>query len=94
MNNVVLMPIPREWEKSVHDVLATGGRPPHDGGMEARVAVLEQIAKDTKETLKEIKEEQRAMRSAHDRDFRILFGALITLALGLAGLMAHGFKWL
>jgi hypothetical protein len=26
-------------------------------------------------------------------DFRILFGALIVVALGLAGLMAKGFRW-
>lgn len=30
----------------------------------------------------------------HDRDFRVLFGALIAVALGLAGLMAKGFHWL
>jgi hypothetical protein len=30
----------------------------------------------------------------HDRDFKILFGALITLALGLSGLMAKGFGWI
>lgn len=29
----------------------------------------------------------------HHRDFRVLFGALIATALGLASLMAHGFKW-
>jgi hypothetical protein len=27
-------------------------------------------------------------------DFRLLFGAIITLALGLGGLMAKGFHWL
>ncbi|GAA3682063.1 MAG: hypothetical protein ABF636_11435 [Acetobacter sp.] len=30
----------------------------------------------------------------HDRDFRVIFGALIAVALGLAGLMAKGFHWL
>lgn len=29
-----------------------------------------------------------------ERDFRILFGALIAVTLGLAGLMARGFGWL
>jgi hypothetical protein len=34
------------------------------------------------------------IRERQDRDFRLLFGALITLALGLGGLMAKGFGWL
>lgn len=80
--------------------------------MDARVAVLEQIAKGTRDTLKEIRDDMREIRgdirrldgrmearftavdARHDRDFRITFGALITPAVGLAALMAHGFKWL
>jgi hypothetical protein len=27
-------------------------------------------------------------------DFRVLFGALIAIAVGLAGIMAKGFHWL
>jgi hypothetical protein len=34
------------------------------------------------------------IRGRQDRDFRILFGSLITVALGLGGLMAKGFGWL
>lgn len=30
----------------------------------------------------------------HDRDFRVIFSALIAATLGLAGLMAKGFHWL
>jgi len=29
-----------------------------------------------------------------ERDFRLAIGAIVTVTLGLAGLMAHGFKWL
>jgi hypothetical protein len=65
---------------------------------------LEQIAKDTKEALVEMKQDARDMRQEFRRefenmrkdargDFRLLFGAIITVALGLAGLMAHGFHW-
>jgi hypothetical protein len=68
--------------------------------MEARVAVLEQIAKDTKDVLVEIKQDIREIRRdnldiRHDQrtDFRLLFGALITTAIGLACLMARGFHW-
>lgn len=68
-----------------------------NGGMDdlaPRVAVLEQIAKDTQGVLKEIKDDLRAMRTSQERDFRLLFGAIITVTLGLAGLMAHGFHWI
>ncbi len=33
------------------------------------------------------------MRSKQELDFRLLFGALITLALGMTGMMAKGFHW-
>ncbi|WP_159105015.1 hypothetical protein [Komagataeibacter kakiaceti] len=64
------------------------------GNMEARIAVLEQIAKDTKDVLKDLKTETSTLRSNQERDFRILFGAIITATLGLAALMAKGFHWL
>ena len=67
--------------------------PPHDPAMEARVAVLEQIAKTTAETLKELREDTRELRRTQERDFRLTWGGLIFLALGLAGLMAKGFNW-
>jgi hypothetical protein len=80
--------------------LPSGGGPPYDSSMEARVAVLEQIAKDTKEILVEMKRDIRELRQDQKSDFRILFAALITATLGLAGMiaglgviMAHGFKW-
>jgi len=84
--------------------------------MEARVAVLEEIAKSNKESLGEIKSELRGMRgevnadlrevrgelqgglrgvrSAHDRDFRITFAAIIAATLGLAWMLAHSLHWL
>jgi hypothetical protein len=33
------------------------------------------------------------MRHRQDADVRLIFGALIALALGLAGMMAKGFHW-
>jgi hypothetical protein len=73
--------------------------------MEARVAVLEEIAKSTKEMLADIRADQRAFRVQTDAnfdklrdqqrtDFRITWGGLIAVALGLAALMAKGFHWL
>lgn len=101
-----------------HDAapLETGGGGGHPPDMEPRVAVLEQIAKSTEASLREIKDELRATRSdlgqkfdalrtdvekkssdhrdRQERDFRLVFGALIAVALTLAGIMAKGFRWL
>jgi hypothetical protein len=68
-----------------------------------RVAVLEEIAASTKQILTEIRAEMRDMhtglrgdirdlRQRQERDFRLLFGAIILVALGLAGLIAQ--HWL
>jgi phosphate uptake regulator len=84
--------------------LAGDGGPPHDPGMEARVAVLEEIAASTKQAVAAFRQEVQdlrsetsrrddALRDAVESDFRILFGAIITVALGLATLMAKGFHW-
>jgi len=81
-------------------LIELGGAGPHDPGMEARVAVLEEIASTLKASLIEIKTGQEKLREVHDRDFRLTFGAIISVALGLAGLMlglagliAKGFHW-
>lgn len=47
-----------------------------------------------REDIDELKESVQAMRKEAREDFRILFGALVTASLGLAALMAHGFKWI
>lgn len=44
--------------------------------------------------ISELKTDRREHRQATDRNFRLLFGALIVAVLGLAGLMAKGFHWL
>lgn len=67
-----------------------GGGPPHDGGMEARVAKLELAVEYIQRDIAELKEDVRAIRTT---DFRLLFGAIIFVALGLAGIMAKGFEW-
>jgi septal ring factor EnvC (AmiA/AmiB activator) len=60
MVNVHQFPLPGGPNRT--PALPPSGGPPYDPGMEARVAVLEQIAKDTHETLSEIKENLREMR--------------------------------
>jgi hypothetical protein len=72
----------------------------YSGDMEARVAVLEEIARNTKEALGRMEARFDRLdskidnvRDKQERDFRFVFGALITAALGLAAMMAHGFHW-
>jgi cobalamin biosynthesis protein CbiG len=61
--------------------------------MEARVAILEQIAKSTAEALTDIKADLRSMRDKHDSDFRMTFAAGTAAVLGVVALMAKGFRW-
>lgn len=70
------------------------GPPSDDGGMEARVAKLEAAVEHIQTDIRDIKQDVREMRSDMRSDFRLQFGALIAAALGLAGLLAHGFHWI
>lgn len=74
-------------EKAKHG----SGEPPYDGGMEARVAKLEVAIEYIQRDVAELKADVRSIRTT---DFRLLFGAIITVALGLSALMAKGFHWL
>ncbi len=74
--------------------LRRGGAKSYVEEMEARIAVLEQIAQDTKTILVDMKQDIRDIRLDQKTDFRLLFGALITTTIGLACLMARGFHWL
>ena len=69
------------------------GESPHNGGMEARVAKLEAAMEFVQRDLGDIKTDIREIKRDARGDFRLLFGALITVALGLAGMMAKGFGW-
>jgi hypothetical protein len=59
-----------------------------------RVSALEQVAKNAEQAINEIKSDVRELRKTQTTDFRIVFGAIIVTALGLAGLMAKGFHWM
>ena len=74
--------------------LAAAGGSPHDPGMEARVAKLEAHIEHIQRDLNDIKSDVREIKRDARTDFRLLFGALIFVALGLAGLMARGFHWI
>ncbi|WP_246550171.1 hypothetical protein [Photorhabdus caribbeanensis] len=76
-----------------------------DEMLEARVARLESDVEHIKKSIDEVKTDVREMKkdtrtdfkemkSDARTDFRLLFGAIIAVALGLAGLMAKGFHWI
>lgn len=67
-----------------------GGEPP----MEARIARLESDVEYIKRDVGEIKTDLKEIKSEMKSDFKIHFGALIFVAIGLAGIMAKGFGWL
>ncbi|MGQ6371272.1 hypothetical protein ACUNFC_10780 [Serratia sp. IR-2025] len=79
-----------------------------NSGLDSRVARMESdvsyirrdisdIKGDMKEFRNEMKEfrgEIKEIRNDMRGDFRLLFGAIITVTVGLAGIMAKGFGWL
>ena len=73
------------FKKSGH-----GGEPP----MEARIATLESHVEYIRRDIGELKTDVKEIRKEAKDDFRILFSALVAVALGLAGLLAKGFGWL
>jgi len=62
-------------------------------GPAARVAKVEAAVEHIQTDVSEVKSDIRDLRKAAETNFRILFGALIAAALGLAGVMAKGFHW-
>ncbi|MBA3563349.1 MAG: hypothetical protein H0W33_04980 [Gammaproteobacteria bacterium] len=62
--------------------------------MEARIASLEMHVQYIRRDLDEVRIDVRDVKHRQERDFRILFRALIVAVLGLAALMAKGFDWI
>ncbi len=90
--------------RQVDAPLHKGTEPPDNGDMEARVAKLEAGMDYAQRELGDIKATLRGHDGKFDglrgditgirtTDFRLTFGAIIAVALGLAGLMAKGFGW-
>jgi len=79
--------------KNRQEALAPEAAKPQGQNMEARVAVLEEIASSTRGMLKELREDVRSVRDKQEADFRITVALQATSILALAGLMAHGFHW-
>lgn len=84
----------RVADNAGHSPRLTGGGGPT---LEARVAKLEAtmelVQRDVAELKVDVRELRKDITGIRTTDFRLLFGAIITVALGLAGLMAKGFHW-
>lgn len=74
----------------------------HDRQLPIKVAVLETNADRLQHDMNELKTEFREFRkemradimAMRTHDFRLIFGAIITLAVGMAALVAKGFQWI
>jgi hypothetical protein len=90
-DKVVAFPIHQGRHRSTPD----GSGPDDPGpGLEARVAKLEAHIEHIQGDINDIKSDVREIKRDARADFRVLFGAIIFVALGLAGLMAKGFHWI
>lgn len=92
-------PMPTSWELHGESRDKSGSRSDTGGNgggseLEARVARLETHVEYIRRDLDVISADLREHRKETRSDFRILFGALITTALGLAAIMAKGFGWI
>lgn len=63
-------------------------------GMEPRITKLESDVEYIKRDIQDIKSDLKEIKKDAKSDFRMLFGVIITTALGLAAIMAKGFGWI
>jgi predicted nucleic acid-binding Zn-ribbon protein len=54
---------------------------------------MREFKSEMRDFQKEVRSEFRDVRHQARTDFRLLFGAIISLAVGMAALMAKGFHW-
>ncbi|EIX9046435.1 TPA: hypothetical protein QHO11_000738 [Klebsiella oxytoca] len=62
--------------------------------MESDISYIKRDISDVKEDIKDVRNDIKDIRKDMKGDFRLTFGALIAVALGLAGIMARGFGWI
>ncbi|MET0506379.1 MAG: hypothetical protein ABWZ85_13720 [Luteibacter sp.] len=63
-------------------------------GIDNRLLRVEVTVGHIKEDVRDLRIEVRSVRDQARVDFRLLFGALVSVALGMAALMAKGFHWI
>ncbi|MFY7960264.1 MAG: hypothetical protein ACOVVK_09325 [Elsteraceae bacterium] len=70
------------------------GEPSDSRTMEARIAKVEAGIEHLVRETQSMRADIRDIRSEHRADFRLTWGGMIALAIGLAAMMAKGFKWI
>ncbi|RXN85426.1 hypothetical protein C7R54_23375 [Achromobacter aloeverae] len=77
-----------------HPNTRTRRRSSGDGrGTEVRLAKLEATTEHIQRDLSDLRTEVRGLRTEVRADFRLLFGTILTAAVGLAGLMVKLLGW-
>ncbi len=86
----------RNYDTSMYvdDESSFGGGGGGDMWQQSVETRLSELRGDIQGLRTEMSGEFRSIRDRQDRDFRLLFGAVIATALGIAGLMARGFGWI
>lgn len=87
-----------QFQKKIDDALPGSAGGGHYGGMpsdgnDARLARVEADVSNIKTTLADLRTDLRDLTKKVDAQFLLGLGALAAVAIGLAGLMAKGFKW-
>ena len=54
---------------------------------------IDRLQRSTTDQFQRIQDQFQRVNQTADRDFRVLFGALIATAIGLSTMMAKGFHW-
>jgi hypothetical protein len=62
--------------------------------LQSDVAHIQSDIREIKLDLREIRQDVKDIRAEARTDFRVLFGSLISVAVGLAAVMAKGFGWI
>ncbi len=74
-------------------ILACAYASPQDPPMDSRLTRVEVTVEHIQDDLRDLRSEFRIMRDQARVDFRLLFGALISLAFGMSAMMVKGFHW-
>jgi hypothetical protein len=64
------------------------------GAVETRLGELGERVARVETGIDFLRSDIKSLGDRHTTDFRLMFGALVTVALGLSSLMAKGFGWL
>ena len=63
-------------------------------GMEYIREDIRNLRIELRDTRMELRTDIRDLRTEMRTDFRLMFGMMVTFALGLSGMMAKGFHWI